>query len=288
MIETINLQQKSWKATAYSWMEGMSHDSLMKMRGGIKSKIHSRPTVSPASNLVRRQAEFLPDSWDWRNVSGVNYVPAVRNQGACGSCYAFSATAMVESRIRVATKNDVAVTLSPQDIVSCSDYSQGCEGGFPYLIGGKYAQDFGMVAEECNPYIGKDSTCSEKSCSRTFVAKYRYVGGFYGACNEESMKLSLVQSGPMSVSFEVYPDFMHYSSGVYHHSGLLDKFNPFELTNHAVLLVGYGTDEETKEDYWLVKNSWGTKWGEDGYFRILRGHDECGIESIAVEVTPIP
>ncbi len=112
----------------------------MKMRGGIKSKIHSRPTVSPASNLVRRQAEFLPDSWDWRNVSGVNYVPAVRNQGACGSCYAFSATAMVESRIRVATKNDVAVTLSPQDIVSCSDYSQGCEGGFPYLIGGKYAQ----------------------------------------------------------------------------------------------------------------------------------------------------
>lgn len=62
----------------------------------------------------------------------------------------------------------------------------------------------------------------------------------------------------------------------------------FQLTNHAVLLVGYGTDEETKEDYWLVKNSWGTKWGEDGYFRILRGHDECGIESIAVEVTPIP
>lgn len=87
-----------------------------------------------------------------------------------------------------------------------------------------------MVAEECNPYIGKDSTCSEKSCSRTFVAKYRYVGGFYGACNEESMKLSLVQSGPMSVSFEVYPDFMHYSSGVYHHSGLLDKFNPFEVS----------------------------------------------------------
>ena len=87
-----------------------------------------------------------------------------------------------------------------------------------------------MVAEECNPYIGKDSTCSEKSCSRTFVAKYRYVGGFYGACNEESMKLSLVQAGPMSVSFEVYPDFMHYSSGVYHHSGLLDKFNPFEVS----------------------------------------------------------
>jgi len=60
------------------------------------------------------------------------------------------------------------------------------------------------------------------------------------------------------------------------------------LTNHAVLLVGYGTDDETGEDYWIVKNSWGTRWGEDGFFRIRRGVDECGIESIAVEVTVIP
>jgi len=61
-----------------------------------------------------------------------------------------------------------------------------------------------------------------------------------------------------------------------------------QLTNHAVLLVGYGTDDETGEDYWIVKNSWGTRWGEDGFFRIRRGVDECGIESIAVEVTVIP
>jgi len=102
------------------------------------------------------------------------------------------------------------------------------------------------------------------------------------------MKISLVNSGPLSVSFEVYPDFMHYSGGVYYHSQLTDQFNPFELTNHAVLLVGYGTDDTTGEDYWLVKNSWGTQWGEDGFFRIRRGVDECGIESIAVEVSVIP
>ena len=116
----------------------MSHADLMKMRGGIKSKIHARPSTAPASPFVRRQAEFLPAAWDWRNVSGVNYVPPVRNQGACGSCYAFSSMGMIESRIRVATKNQVTVTLSPQDIVSCSGYSQGCDGGFPYLIAGKY------------------------------------------------------------------------------------------------------------------------------------------------------
>ena len=117
----------------------MSLEDLLKMRGGRKSKIISRPPVAPASLLVRRQAEFLPDAWDWRNVSGVNYVPSVRNQGNCGSCYAFSAMGMIESRLRVATKNNLVVNLSPQDIVSCSSYSQGCEGGFPYLIGGKYA-----------------------------------------------------------------------------------------------------------------------------------------------------
>lgn len=82
---------------------------------------------------------------------------------------------MIEARLRVATKNQLRVNLSPQDIVSCSTYSQGCEGGFPYLIAGKYSQDHGAVLEECNPYTGKDSACpiaSEmdgKKCPRTYV-----------------------------------------------------------------------------------------------------------------------
>lgn len=101
------------------------------------------------------------------------------------------------------------------------------------------------------------------------------------------MKIELVKNGPMAVAFEVYNDFMHYSSGVYHHTGLTDKFNPFEITNHAVLLVGYGTTEDTNQDYWIVKNSWGEGWGEDGYFRIRRGVDECSIESIAVQSFPM-
>jgi len=149
----------------------------MKMRGGVKSQIHSRPPAASPTLLTRRLTEFLPDSWDWRNVSGVNYVPAVRNQGSCGSCYAFSSLGMLESRLRVATKNQMRVNLSPQDVVGCSSYSQGCEGGFPYLVAGKYAQDYGVVAEECNPYTGVDSACSTHKCARKYVSKYRYVGG---------------------------------------------------------------------------------------------------------------
>lgn len=102
------------------------------------------------------------------------------------------------------------------------------------------------------------------------------------------MKLELVRNGPVAVSFEVYPDFHQYRGGVYHHTGLRDGYNPFFITNHVVLITGYGTDGHTGEKYWIVKNSWGTSWGEDGFFRIRRGTNECGIESIAVSVTPIP
>jgi hypothetical protein len=71
-------------------------------------------------------------------------------------------------------------------------------------------------------------------------------------------------------------------SGIYHHTGLQDGFNPFEITNHAVLAVGYGADPVTKEKFWIVKNSWSAKWGEKGYFRIRRDSDECAIESCAL------
>ena len=168
----------------------------------------------------------------------------------------------------------------------------GCSGGFPYLIGGKYAEDFGVVEEECYPYEGVDSSCSkEKSgCRRYYATDYQYIGGFYGACNDKLMQLALVKNGPITIGFEVYDDFFNYKGGVYQHTGVkhsLLKFNPFELTNHAVLIVGYGTDSASGLKYWSVKNSWGTGWGEDGYFRILRGVDECGMESVAMESFPV-
>ena len=105
------------------------------------------------------------------------------------------------------------------------------------------------------------------------------------------MRLALVRGGPLSVSFEVYDDFMSYSGGVYHHTGVahnVNRFDPFGITNHAVLAVGYGVDRQSGQNYWIVKNSWGEGWGENGYFRIRRGNNECNIESIAVEAFPIP
>ncbi|XP_075402545.1 dipeptidyl peptidase 1 isoform X1 [Tenrec ecaudatus] len=287
-VKAINAVQKSWTATAYMEYETLTLRDMTRRGGGHRQRI-PRTKPAPLTTEMKQKIVHLPLSWDWRNVRGNNFVSPVRNQASCGSCYSFASMGMLEARIRIATNNSQTPIFSPQEVVSCSQYAQGCEGGFPYLIAGKYAQDFGVVEEGCFPYRATDSPCKVKAdCFRYYSSDYYYVGGFYGGCNEALMKHELVSHGPMAVSFEVYDDFLHYRKGIYQHTGLRDPFNPFELTNHAVLLVGYGTDIASGMDYWIVKNSWGNSWGEDGYFRIRRGTDECGIESIAVAAMPIP
>ncbi|XP_064632562.1 dipeptidyl peptidase 1-like isoform X2 [Lineus longissimus] len=286
-IKQINNVQSSWKAAAYDEYNQMTIEDMIKKAGGRASKIQGNlPRPAPVTEELKASVETLPESFDWRDMNGQDFVSPVRNQASCGSCYAFASLAMNECRLRVMTNNTVQVTFSTQDIVECSPYSQGCAGGFPYLIGGKYAEDFGLVEEKCNPYTGKDGACStDKKCKRHYSTNYRYVGGYYGACNEAVMRRALVNDGPIAVSFQVYHDFMAYKSGIYRHTGLNDRFNPWEITNHVVVVVGYGTEDGT--NYWTVKNSWGPSWGEDGFFKIVRGADECSIESIAVESFPM-
>jgi len=297
LVSEINNQQSSWKATEYKQFEKLSYYQMLK-RGGYGNGELKR--LQPHLKLSEEDKSLteLPRSLDWRNVGGVNYLSPVRNQGNCGSCYAFASMGMLEARMRIATNNTQTPVYSPQYIVSCSRYAQGCDGGFPYLIAGKHAQDFGVVTEECYPYKGVDSTCpSEVSkCSRDYVARYSYVGGYYGGCTEKLMMQGLMKDGPMAVAIQVYEDFMHYKSGIYHHVTKtspnpfhrLIGYNPFQLTNHAVLLVGWGEDNNTGEKYWIVKNSWGENWGENGFVRIRRGTDEIAIESLAQQSYPIP
>ncbi|KAK6174809.1 hypothetical protein SNE40_013386 [Patella caerulea] len=285
-INAINKHQKSWTATVYPDYEGKPMKEMLNRAGGPASQVHGSIKAAPVTWEQQRSADTLPDQFDWRNVEGSNYVSPVRNQESCGSCFAFASMAMNEARVRIMTNNSQQYVFSPQDIVECSEYSQGCEGGFPYLIGGKYAEDFGLVEESCNPYTGKDGECSTKpGCTRHYSTGYQYIGGFYGACNEALMRMAVFKNGPVAVGFNVTEDFFHYKSGIYHHTGLDDRYNPFEVTNHAVLVVGYG--EDNGEKFWIVKNSWGGDWGEQGYFRIRRGTDELGIESMAVQSFPI-
>ena len=139
----------------------------------------------------------------------------------------FSAT--YESRLRILTNMSRQDIISPQDVVSCSEYSQGCDGGFPYLVG-KYSEDFGLVQEACYPYIGQTTPCDPAipNCPRLYGTDYHYIGGarpslsgsqltprhtgFYGACTPLLMQAELLANGPIAISFEVYNDFLNYKA----------------------------------------------------------------------------
>ena len=284
-VNAINNHTKLWTATYYPEYEGMTLRDRLQRSGGLNNGHPNYPEVAPVQLKTQLLMKLMPTSMDWREMNGSNYVTPVRDQGQCGSCYAFASMAMLESRLLIASKGSLHKIFSPQDIVSCSRYSAGCNGGLPYLIAGKYAEEFGVVEEECFPYQAKDSVCDEPTnCTRYRATNYKYVGGYYGACNEQEM-IAALQHGPISVAFKVTADFQQYKSGIYQHTGLTDKFNPFRPINHAVLVVGYG--EENGVKYWIVKNSWGIKWGEDGFFRIIRGKNELNIESMAVMAEPV-
>ena len=287
-IKEINSRQTLWRAAIYPELSDMTFGERLKRAGGVPKYNHYKYPL-PAAGTFEVEKVYsgnIPDHLDWRNVNGINFVSPVRHQGNCSSGYAMATLAMLEARIRMATNNSLQVVLSPQDVVSCSEYTQGCEGGFPYLSA-KYVEDFGVLEESCFPYLGKaGKSCNEKpECMRYYSTDHHYVGDFYGGCNEPLMQLEIIRMGPMVASFNVYQDFLAYKGGIYQHTGLEDKFNPWEVVGHAVLVVGYG--EEAGVKYWIVKNSWGRDWGEEGYFRILRGVDECGIENMASVASPI-
>merc|ERR1712137_816414 len=165
---------------------------------------------------------------------------------------------MLEARLRINTVNERQDIFSVQDAITCSGITQGCDGGFNFLTGGRYAFEQGVADESCNPYEGIDEECDTSSpCIRTYVKNYNYIGGYYGATNEVEMVNAIYDNGPIAVALMMTDDLIHYAGGIYHNTHLTNEFNPFEMTNHAVLAVGWGIDESTGEKYWILKNSWG-------------------------------
>lgn len=227
--------------------------------------------------------EDLPRSWDWRNVSGVSYLDEVLDQGECGSCYIVATTRMLSARHRIRQRDPSLEAFSIEFPLYCSEYNQGCGGGYAFLAS-RWAQDVGLVPQSCGHYASSDGRCSLQ-CDAGGLGRrkwradnHHYVGGYYGAASELPMMREVARSGPIVVSFEPKADIMYYSGGIY--SSTENQHAEWEQVDHAVLLVGYG--EENGKKYWVLQNSWGDNWGEDGFFRMARGTDESGVESIAV------
>jgi len=216
-----------------------------------------------------------PASIDW---AANGKVTAVKNQGQCGSCWAFSTTGSLESRYGIAKglKGSSLPELSEQQFVDCDKAAdQGCSGGLP-VNAYKYAETNDLCTEAEYAYTAKDGTCAKKTCTGL---KAGALTGYKSVANDVSALQDAVAQGPVSVGIEAdKPIFQHYKSGVLTGScgGSLD---------HAVLITGYGTDNG--QMYWRVKNSWGPTWGDSGYVNILKGKTgflstgECGIRGHA-------
>eukprot|EP00299_Pterocystis_sp_00344_P015480 c7733_g1_i1.p1 GENE.c7733_g1_i1~~c7733_g1_i1.p1 ORF type:complete len:468 (-),score=91.48 c7733_g1_i1:28-1386(-) len=275
--------------------ESPQHEGLLS--GSPLSSIRSRETVRAVPDNRPDHIKYgnLPTAFDWTNVNNQSYIAPMRDQLTCGSCYAFAGTGMLESRFRIVSSdyNKHNLMLSPQAIVSCSGYSQGCDGGFVYLVS-KFAEDFGIASDPCFPYqagivLPEDMPACALQCADQRLhfraTDYHYIGGFFGNCSEVGMMQELVNNGPFAVGIQVPQSFLDYRSGIYvekaeEKMARLAGDLTFEPTDHAVLVVGYG--EENGVKYWKAKNSWGRHFGETGYFRVRRGTDEIAIESMAI------
>jgi len=197
-------------------------------------------------------------------------VTAVKNQQHCGSCWAFSTTGAVEGAYQIATKE--LVSFSEQDLVSCDkDGDLGCKGGSMDTAFG-WIKEHGLCSEAAYPYTsgaGVDGTC-KPTCKPELT-----LTGFADVPKgDEVALLKAVNLGPVSIAIEADKSaFQMYSQGV------LDSAACGKQLDHGVLIVGYGTD--AGKDYWKVKNSWGGNWGEDGYLRMVRNKDMCGLADMA-------
>lgn len=212
-----------------------------------------------------------PEELDYRKEGAVG---PVKNQGQCGSCWAFSTVGNLEGLHAIRDK--VFQQFSEKQLVDCDKVDQGCNGG---LMGNAYnyiKNAGGLVGEDDYPYQPRKDVCKVNiSDAKVKVKGYTAYANF-STIDEEKMKQALFEVGPLAIAINA-STFQLYKKGIFDQTP--SQCNPNTL-NHGVTLVGYGVEDGTK--YWIIKNSWGTGWGEKGYIRIARGKGTCGLNRYVV------
>ncbi|XP_057534627.1 cathepsin B-like protease 2 [Amaranthus tricolor] len=295
IINSINANPKAgWKAGTNEQFSDYTVAKFKSILGARKTPESEKKNIP----LVHHERSLnLPEEFDarthWPQCSTIG---RILDQGHCGSCWAFGAVESLSDRFCI--HYGLNISLSVNDLLACCGFlcGSGCNGGTP-IYAWRYFVHHGVVTEECDPYF--DTTgCSHPGCEPGYPtpkcvrkcvtgnqlwrqSKHYGANAYRVRKNTYQIMAELYKNGPLEVAFDVYEDFAHYKSGVYKH--LTGEY----LGGHAVKLIGWGTSAEG-EDYWLVANQWNRSWGDDGYFKIARGTNECGIEEDVVGGMPSP
>ncbi|XP_015371589.1 PREDICTED: cathepsin B-like cysteine proteinase 4 isoform X2 [Diuraphis noxia] len=310
-IDRINEVAKTWTA-GVNFNPNTPEEHFVKMLGSIgveSAKKASIDMFKTNDDAYDNDSGNIPRSFDarkkWRHCTTIG---EVRDQGNCGSCWAFGTSSAFADRLCVATNGDFNELLSAEELTfCCHSCGFGCHGGDP-IKAWKYFRKHGLVTggnyesnEGCEPYrvppclVDDDgnNTCAGKPmeknhrCTRMCYGEqnidydqdHRYTRDYY-YLTYNTIQNDVMTYGPIEATFDVYDDFPNYKSGVY-----VKTDNASYLGGHAVKLIGWG--EERGTPYWLMVNSWNDQWGDQGLFKIRRGTNECGIDNSTTGGVPM-
>ncbi|CAG9864170.1 unnamed protein product [Phyllotreta striolata] len=303
-INRINQAQSTWTA-GRNFAENIPISYLKNLMGVLPDHQNYMPP------LLTHDLEGveLPTAFDareqWKNCPTIQ---EIRDQGSCGSCWAFGAVEAMSDRICIHSNATTHFHVSSDDLVSCCwTCGMGCNGGYPgaawnywvrkgLVSGGQYGTQQGCRPYEippcehhtsgtrppCDGHMSNTPRCLQK-CESSYSIPYNQdksygSRAYYIGSNVQQIQTEIMKNGPVEAAFTVYADFLSYKSGVYQH------VQGSVLGGHAVRVLGWGVQGNVP--YWLIANSWNSDWGDNGLFKILRGSNHCGIESAIVAGTP--
>ncbi|KAK7605423.1 hypothetical protein V9T40_007281 [Parthenolecanium corni] len=317
LVRTINESpEPTWKASTYGFKE-LDLNLLASTKLGVEMDDLQTFSATEIEKLKKEAQkphyveDDLPENFSWAKTNRTTCpINTIRDQSNCGSCWAVATASVFSDRYCIKTEGNFTTPFSHQHLLGCTHRSCNCNGGYMMTVfnklltdgtvtGGEYESDQGCQQysiRPCGPFIhnmpcerrtARTPLCKQKRCNNDWyehkeepktykISSHTWTSAYY---NDYEVRKQIYNHGPVVAIFWVYADFMLYKSGIYERRA---GYRP--LGGHAVKIVGWGVENYKK--YWHVANSWGKYWGENGYFRIRRGTNECAIERNIGFMTP--
>uniref|UniRef100_A0A7E4UMZ7 Pept_C1 domain-containing protein n=1 Tax=Panagrellus redivivus TaxID=6233 RepID=A0A7E4UMZ7_PANRE len=254
-IEALNLKYPETEYGVTKFATWTKEEFRSKM---LQKKQFNSHSVKPAPELSPEKLAATPSDFDWRQK---NVVTSIKDQGYCGACWAFAATASIESAHAIKTTQ--LLDLSEQELVDCDWISQGCNFGFVNTAL-EYAVFDGLVPLQQYPFNDEKNACLKNVSA---AARVKITGYHKLPLSEDKIAAHVAETGPATIGIICPDKLMHYKGGIFEDHECIKGSEGL----HALTIVGYSPD------YWIIKNSWGTDWGEKGFARFKRGIDICGM-----------